>query len=112
MEISTKHDSDRCTLSISGRLDAATSGELEDVFEKQLKQGVAYIVLDMQNLELVSSAGLRVILVAGKALDEKGGKMALCGMKPDVTEVIHIAGFDKVFPLANNVEQAWEAITA
>ena len=79
------------TIGLEGRLDTTTAPELE----KELKQnisGVTSLTLDMEKLEYISSAGLRVILKAQKAMNTKG-TMKLSHVGESVMEVFDITGF-------------------
>jgi anti-anti-sigma factor len=57
------------------------------------------IDIDLSELDYVSSAGLRVLLVAAKAAKAKGGKVTLLSPKPATVEVLKISGFDKIIPI-------------
>ena len=79
------------TLALTGRLDTVTAPELEKAIAEQLPQ-IDSLVLDMGSLEYISSAGLRVILKAYKALTPKKG-LKLTGVQEAVKEVFDITGF-------------------
>ena len=79
------------TLVLIGRLDTVTAPELEAELEKILPNTNA-LVLDMEKLEYISSAGLRVILKAQKAMNTKG-TMKLSHVGESVMEVFDITGF-------------------
>ena len=83
--------SDVNTLVLSGRLDTITSPQLEAELEKILPDSDA-LVLDMANLEYISSAGLRVILKAQKAMNTTG-TMKLIHVGESIMEVFDITGF-------------------
>lgn len=83
--------SDLDTLVLIGRLDTVTAPELEAELEKILPNTNA-LVLDMEKLEYISSAGLRVILKAQKAMNTKG-TMKLSHVGESVMEVFDITGF-------------------
>ena len=83
--------SDVNTLVLSGRLDTVTAPQLEAELEKILSDSDA-LVLDMANLEYISSAGLRVILKAQKAMNTKG-TMKLIHVGESIMEVFDITGF-------------------
>ncbi len=86
-----KKFSDVNTLVLSGRLDTVTAPQLEAELEKILSDSDA-LVLDMANLEYISSAGLRVILKAQKAMNTKG-TMKLIHVGESIMEVFDITGF-------------------
>ena len=86
-----KKFSDVNTIVLSGRLDTVTAPQLEAELEKILSDSDA-LVLDMANLEYISSAGLRVILKAQKAMNTKG-TMKLIHVGESIREVLDITGF-------------------
>ena len=86
-----KKFSDVNTIVLSGRLDTVTAPQLEAELEKILSDSDA-LMLDMANLEYISSAGLRVILKAQKAMNTKG-TMKLIHVGESIMEVFDITGF-------------------
>lgn len=91
MKINQNRDAEKLTVAIEGRLDTTTAPELEKCFDTILEE-VTELVLDMTDLEYVSSAGLRVILKAQKAMARRG-EMRLVGVNESVMEVFEITGF-------------------
>ena len=91
MTIEKKINNDAVTLIVSGRLDTQTAPELEMELDAVLP-GVKELTFDMTNLEYVSSAGLRVILKAQKAMNAQGS-MKLTGVNDSIMEVFDITGF-------------------
>ena len=83
--------SDVTTFVLQGRLDTSTSPQLETELEKILPN-TTMLVLDMEKLEYISSAGLRVILKAQKAMNTKG-VMKLVHVGESIMEVFDITGF-------------------
>ena len=79
------------TLALVGRLDTVTAPELEAEISTILPTAES-LVLDMEKLEYISSAGLRVILKTQKALTQKAG-LKLINVSDDVREVFDITGF-------------------
>ena len=91
MTIEKKLGNDSVTLIVSGRLDTQTAPELENELDNILT-GIKELIFDMTNLEYVSSAGLRVILKAQKAMNAQGS-MKLTGVNDSIMEVFDITGF-------------------
>ena len=91
MTIEKKINNDAVTLIVSGRLDTQTAPELENELDSVLS-GLKELTFDMTNLEYVSSAGLRVILKAQKAMNAQGS-MKLTGVNDSIMEVFDITGF-------------------
>ena len=91
MTIEKKINGEALTLIVSGRLDTQTAPELEAELDSVLA-GLKELTFDMTNLEYVSSAGLRVILKAQKAMNAQGS-MKLTGVNDSIMEVFDITGF-------------------
>ena len=91
MTIEKKINGESATLIVSGRLDTQTAPELETELDAVLS-GLKELTFDMTNLEYVSSAGLRVILKAQKAMNAQGS-MKLTGVNDSIMEVFDITGF-------------------
>lgn len=87
----TKETGDATTLVLAGRLDTTTAPELEKVVGEVLQE-TKELILDCTDLEYISSAGLRVILKAQKAIAKKG-TMKLVHVGEIVKEVFEITGF-------------------
>lgn len=79
------------TLEIGGRLDTITAPQLEKVVDESLVD-ISSLVIDMKNLEYISSAGLRVILKAQKAMNSLGS-MKLVNVNDMIMDVFDITGF-------------------
>ena len=82
---------DNLTIKVAGRLDTITAPELDAALESSLK-GVQDLVLDLEPLEYISSAGLRVILKTQKTMNAQGS-MKLINVNDTVMEVFDITGF-------------------
>ena len=91
MTIEKKINAEALTLIVSGRLDTQTAPELEKELDSVLS-GLKELTFDFTNLEYVSSAGLRVILKAQKAMNAQGS-MKLTGVNDSIMEVFDITGF-------------------
>lgn len=91
MTIAKTTEGKKTTLSLTGRLDTTTAPQLETAVEAVLDE-VQELELDMTELAYISSAGLRVILKAQKAMNQKGS-MKLTGVNDSVMEVFDITGF-------------------
>ena len=91
MTIEKKINGEALTLIVSGRLDTQTAPELEKELDSVLSD-IKELTFDFANLEYVSSAGLRVILKAQKAMNAQGS-MKLTGVNDSIMEVFDITGF-------------------
>ncbi len=112
MNISISKDAATLTLALSGRLDGTTVQAVEEAFLKELADGATRFVFDLERLEYVSSAGLRVMLLAAKKTRAIGGKLALFGLNDNVKDVFEISGFHKIFALFATRSEAASFVAA
>ncbi|MGN0460360.1 MAG: STAS domain-containing protein [Ruminococcus sp.] len=91
MNIGKIIENDTLTLSPQGRLDSVTSPELELLLDQNLDKATN-LILDLKDLEYTSSAGLRVLLKAHKAMNYKGD-MKVLNVNDSVMEVLEMTGF-------------------
>ena len=110
MEIKQDKHGDVGVLNLIGRLDANTSGELESVLIPLIDEGKKKIVLDFSSLEYISSAGLRLLLLAAKKLRNNKGEIILCSMKDFIEEIFEISGFTPIFKIVATKEKALKAL--
>jgi len=96
---------------LSGRLDSNTSPTLEKKLNEAIESGAKNMVIDFENLDYISSAGLRIILKTTKDLKKRDGAIILCAMQDYVKEVFEIAGFDSFLPIVPEVDDAVARIT-
>ncbi|MGD2038763.1 MAG: STAS domain-containing protein [Desulfobacterales bacterium] len=109
MEIIEENQSGINIFKLNGRLDSNTSQGFEKKIFQAIDDGSKNMVIDFKDLEYISSAGLRVILKATKALKREEGKMMLCDMQDYVKEVFEIAGFDSFLPIVSTMDDALQS---
>lgn len=93
-------------LNIVGTVDHSSAPALEKQILEMVKAGARQVILDFGKLEYISSAGLRVLLVAGKKLMENNGALALCCVQPGVKQIIDTVGFNSIFAIHASREEA------
>ena len=91
MTINQNREGNQLIISLEGRLDTATAPELEAVIDTALT-GVETLVMDLEQLEYVSSAGLRVFLKMQKLMNTQG-TMKIIHVNETIMEVFDITGF-------------------
>jgi anti-sigma B factor antagonist len=109
MEIIEENQSGINIFKLNGRLDSNTSQGFEKKIFQAIDDGSKSMIIDFKDLEYISSAGLRVILKATKALKREEGKMMLCDMQDYVKEVFEIAGFDSFLPIVDFMDDALQS---
>ena len=91
LNINKQFDEGKLYVTLDGRLDTTTSPELEKSLSESLPE-VKELVLDLEKLEYISSAGLRVLLTAQKTM-AKQGSMKLVHVNDLVMEILEVTGF-------------------
>lgn len=95
MTINKTVEGSKMTMAIEGRLDTTTAPKLET--EINALTGVTELVLDIEKLEYISSAGLRVLLGAHKKL---AGGLTIAHVSADVMEIFEVTGFSDILTIA------------
>jgi anti-sigma B factor antagonist len=90
---------------LKGRLDSNTSNDFEERLLSSIQSGENKIILDFENLEYISSAGLRVLLKAARELKGGEGKLLLCSLKDYIREVFDLSGFVSFLPIFDTREE-------
>lgn len=106
MEIRTEKTGDVLAVALKGRLDAATSNATEAELLRLLKTGERFLVLDLGELNYITSMGLAVLLWVAKRLRDVDGRIVVCALQPTVEQVYEIAGFANIIPVFTNREDA------
>jgi len=105
----TKHEQ-YSIFKLNGRLDSNTAMGFEQKLFECIENGTQRLILDFQDLDYISSAGLRVILKATKNLKSAEGKLVLCAMQDYVKEVFEISGFDSFLPIEATLDDAVKSV--
>lgn len=97
MKITKTRNGDNLTLALEGRLDTNTAPELEATLQNAI-DGVAELVIDMAELDYLSSAGLRVLLGAQKTMN-KQGNMKVTHVNDTIMEIFEVTGFADILTI-------------
>ena len=109
MTITPTHSGDAVVLGVAGRLDAITAPEFEKTCQGCISSETRKVVMDLEAVEYISSAGLRAILLVGKTVQAGGGVLGFSGLRGTVKDVLEMAGFSSLFPVYASVEAALES---
>lgn len=96
VEIKTNYDDDTAVLKLGGHLNTNTASDLEEALEPVLER-TNQVVLDFDELEYLSSAGLRVLVAAQKRIVGAGGGLRIVNAIDDIREVFDVTGLCDVF---------------
>ena len=106
MEITDRKQGDTVVVSVKGRMDAISAPEFEKDMDARIGQGETHFVIDLAELDYISSAGLRSILALAKKLKTGEGTLHLAALKAPVKEVFDISGFSSIIPIFDTVDAA------
>ena len=107
MEITTQEFKQCNLITVTGRVDSATAAQLGEALEATTKKGRYKIVLDMSDVEYMSSAGMRVLIVTQKECKRLGrGEVVLAVVSERIKEALDLAGFIPLFTIFDEVAPA------
>ena len=97
LNIEKKTNGSEMTIALTGRLDTTTAPEFDDVIKQSL-DGVTVLSINMETLEYISSAGLRVLLSAQKTM-MKQGEMKVIHVNETIREIFEVTGFSDILTI-------------
>ncbi len=80
-----------------GRMDSVTAKPFGDRVVELIRSGSHHLLIDLQQVLYISSAGFRSLLIARKLIDEFQGKLVLCGMSAEIKRLFEIGNFMDLF---------------
>ncbi len=93
-----------------GRVDGSNVGVLESAVQEQFAAGQKTLIFDFEDLNYISSAGLRVLLVTARRAQAEGGKALFCGLAEHIAHVFEISGFTNILTICQNRSEALAAV--
>ena len=99
MDIQQEQQGDVTIVKLSGKFDSSAAPGAETQLGAALGGGAPHLAIDMTGLEYISSAGLRVLLVLARKIQQGAGKVALFGLAPNVREVFSVSGLDTILSI-------------
>jgi anti-sigma B factor antagonist len=93
-------------IKVGGYIDTTTSSELERALDSLLKQGRFFIIVDLGNVDYISSAGWGIFISEIKSIRENGGDLKLVRMVPDVYEIFELLEFHHILDVYDSVDEA------
>lgn len=92
-------------LHVKGRLDAVSTPNAEKKVFEHINSGDNCVLLEMEGVDYISSAGMRMLLSISKKLKALLGKLVICSITPHVMDVLKMSGFDHVLDLASSKDE-------
>jgi anti-anti-sigma factor len=112
MNIVTTQREGATVMSIEGRLDGHHAQAAEAAFLALTGEGHTRFVFDFTEMQYISSAGLRVVLVAAKKVRSLQGRLVCASMSDQVRDVFEMSGFLSILETAASTEEALKLIQA
>jgi len=106
MDITFDKIDEKTIISIIGRLDTSNYEEASTKINKQIQNGERNFIANLEKMDYISSSGLRVFLSVLKELKAVGGNIIICCIQPKIKEVFEISGFNTLFTITQNLEEA------
>ncbi len=106
MQIATQDSGAVSVVAVSGRVDSSTAPDLENALKKLVDAEKTQIVLDLLNVEYMSSAGLRAMVSTLKSVKRVNGDLRVANPSPRVEEVLRLAGLTSIFAIYRSREEA------
>ncbi len=108
--IAKNYPRQRAVLSLNGKIDVGVSGDIEEVFLESLnKDKNLYFVINMENVEYISSSGFRVIIAMLRHLKENDGDLKLCCLSSSVKKIFHVIELASLFEVYETENEALES---
>jgi len=112
MQLTKKHENGISIITVNGTVDALSSYALENDLLELMSSGRLFIVIDMSDMDYITSAGLRSLLVAAKMVSIKKGFMALCRLNEDVKKIFGMVNFESVLNIYEDLASSLSAASA
>ena len=110
MDIQTSTQNDVTIIKLSGSLDGNTVNDAQEKILPLVSASNISLVLDLKECGYISSAGLRLLLMAAKQLSAQNGILVLSGLSDDIKDVMEMTGFNNFFKTFGTVAAAVEAV--
>ena len=109
LDLQAEYDDGLLVLNPSGRIDSANARAFEETLFEQIGAGHTNILMNCEAANYISSAGLRVLLMASKRTGKAAGKLVLCAVQYNVHDVFKHSGFAEIIPLHTDCAAALES---
>ncbi len=115
MELTSRQIADVTLIQIQGRIDQKTAKDFENALKPHLNECLAgeyhKILMDLGGVDFMTSAGLRVLMIAARACDKQKGEIAVAALQPAIKEIFKISRFDLVLKIYPTVQSALDNLS-
>ena len=110
MQVQSQREGETLSVRVAGRVDGASAPTFEEELERAVGDEDTFVLLDLEELSYISSAGLRVVLLTAKKIWKRGGRLVLCSLQPSVQEVMETTNFHRIFSICDSRAQALDTL--
>ncbi len=110
MKVTTDRQGGALSICVDGRIDGSNVVEFEETVRTLIGDEDRAVILDLEKLLYVSSAGLRALLLTGKTLKGRNSELVLCSLPGPIRRVFEISGFDKLFAIHTSRGEALSSL--
>lgn len=106
MDLHTQTSNGVLVVAPEGRIDGINALQFQEAVNGKIDNSVSGVVINMGDLNYISSAGLRAVLLISKALQQREAKLVLCALQAPIREVFQISGFDQIIAICDDLNEA------
>lgn len=106
MELNNREENGAVIITVTQKLDVVSAPELETYLADLIEQSTSAVILDLTDLDYISSAGLRVVLATTKKLKGLQRELFLTGLTGPVKDVVHFSGFHTIIKIFDTTAEA------
>ena len=99
VDLYPEYDDSVLVLNPLGRIDGTNAKAFEEALLGRIEAGDNQILMNFEGINYISSAGLRVLLMAAKRTSQAAGQLALCAVQDHIQEVFKFSGFSEIIPI-------------
>ena len=111
MNLTIQRDAGTLVATLDGRIEGLNSVDLQKTLEEEIETTDKALILNMENLSYISSAGLRAIAMMFNRTRSIGIGFAICSMSNSVSKVVTTSGFHRLLPVFGTLEEARSAVS-
>ena len=106
VDLYPEYDDSVLVLNPLGRIDGTNAKAFEEALLGRIEAGDSQILMNFEGINYISSAGLRVLLMAAKRTSQAKGQLALCAVQDHIQEVFKFSGFAEIIPIHDDRPKA------
>lgn len=99
-------------LCVSGRLDPHGGKDFKDTITALTETEGTDLLVDLEHLDYMASAGFRELFLAGRKIGRSGGRLVVCSLRGEVKRVFELARFDTAYPIYETRQEALDFLNS